>query len=54
MAIFSMRSYSWKIAGKPGFIMIRASRITSQLVIRMQPWLSVLPMVDGSGVPWMP
>ena len=31
-AIFSMRSYAWNIAVKPGFI-IRDSRITSQLVM---------------------
>lgn len=27
---------------------------TSQLVRRMQPWDSVLPIFSGSAVPWMP
>ena len=31
-----------------------ASSAASQLVSRTQPWLSVLPIFDGSGVPWMP
>lgn len=33
---------------------IPASSCASQFVRRMQPWDCVFPMVDGSGVPWMP
>ena len=36
------------------FEVILASSVASQLVRRMQPWLWVLPILDGSGVPWMP
>ena len=35
-------------------LVILASSVASQLVRRMQPWLWVLPILDGSGVPWMP
>ena len=44
---------AWNTALKPGFI-ISDRRSTSQLVMRMQPWLSARPMVSGSPVPWMP
>ena len=37
----------------PGLTM-PASSVASQLVSRTQPWLNVLPIFDGSGVPWMP
>ena len=36
----------------PG-LTILASSVASQLVRRTQPWLKVLPILDGSGVPWM-
>ena len=36
------------------FATIEDSCNTSQLVIRMHPWDSVLLTFDGSGVPWIP
>ena len=45
--------YSWRIAGVPAATM-SASSVTSQLVRRMHPCDSVLPMAEGSGVPWIP
>jgi hypothetical protein len=44
------RIQAWNTAVKPGFIM-RESRITSQLVMRIQPLDSARPIVWGSGVP---
>ena len=47
------RAYSTNSTVTPGFTSL-ASSAASQLVSRTQPWLSVLPIFDGSGVPWMP
>ena len=46
-------AYFWRMAGKPGETSC-ASSAASQFVSRMQPWDSVLPMDEGSGVPWIP
>ena len=48
-----LRRHAWNTALVPGFT-ICAKRATSQLVRRMQPWLSVRPISSGCGVPWMP
>ena len=47
------RHYSVKTTRVPGLTM-PASFSASQLVSRTQPCDSVRPIVDGSGVPWMP
>src|SRR5450830_145037 len=44
---------SCRITGKPG-LTTSATLAASQLVRRIQPCDSVLPMLPGSGVPWMP
>ena len=51
--LFFPRRHAWNTALVPGFT-ICARRATSQLVRRMQPWLSVRPISSGCGVPWMP
>ena len=52
-SVFFPWLHAWNTALVPGFT-ICASRATSQLVRRMQPWLSVRPISSGCGVPWMP
>lgn len=52
LAVFC-RAYSTNSTVTPFFTSF-ASSCASQLVRRMQPWLLVLPIFDGSGVPWMP
>src|SRR5690606_18430253 len=44
------RPQSTNSTGTPGFTSL-ASSAASQLVRRTQPWLWVLPIFDGSGVP---
>ena len=51
--VMSRDTHALNTAFVPGFT-IMASRAASQLVRRMQPWLSLRPIVSGLGVPWMP
>ena len=48
-----LTGYSCSKAGMPA-LTASASASASQLVSRMQPCDCVLPMCEGSGVPWMP
>ena len=51
--LFPSLPYSTNSTTTPCFT-IFASYCASQLVRRTQPFDSVLPIFDGSGVPWMP
>jgi len=51
--VFTFASHSPRIAGMPGVTSF-ASSVASQFVSRMQPCELVLPIADGTGVPWIP
>lgn len=47
---YKLSAYSMKSTVTPGLTSFASSK-ASKFVNRTQPWLSVLPILDGSGVP---